>query len=122
MRVLLITAALVLVLCSCGVRRIDDRPADTGSSRQAADGQVCGTIAGIGCAAGSYCAIEPGECLRLSDVSGVCQKKPQMCTQEYNPVCGCEGRTYPNACAASAVGVSVGATGACPEKEDDKRP
>lgn len=44
-------------------------------------------------------------------------KKETMCTMQYDPVCGCNGKTYSNACIAKAAGVLRMEKGAC---EDDK--
>ena len=61
------------------------------------------------CDAADYCFSEDG-CNR----QGVCQPRPQFCTREFRPVCGCDGRTYSNACAAARAGVNVASEGECP--------
>lgn len=75
--------------------------------------QTCGTIAGLTCPEGQYCSMEPeGKC-RIADADGVCKTRPDICTEEYVPVCGCDDKTYSNACYAAMEGVSVLHAGEC---------
>jgi len=64
-------------------------------------------------AAGAFCARPVGQC----DATGVCQTTNVFCTANVDPVCGCDGQTYPNACAAAQHGVSVARPGPCDAKQ-----
>jgi hypothetical protein len=66
-----------------------------------ASGLLCAS--NIECGARDFCAKGAGECAG----AGVCRARPQACTQEFNPVVGCDGRCYNNACHAAMNGVSV---------------
>ncbi|NHK28659.1 hypothetical protein FF098_012135 [Parvularcula flava] len=78
-------------------------------------GAMCGGLAGLTCAnASDYCAFDEGQCW-MPDAAGTCQPKPEMCTQQYEPVCGCDGETYGNACSAASAGVSIMSQGECAE-------
>ncbi|MCP4714461.1 MAG: hypothetical protein GY868_05030, partial [Deltaproteobacteria bacterium] len=69
------------------------------------------TVACVGnddCVGDEYCAKE--DC----DGAGICEPRPELCPDLWDPVCGCDGTTYANACEAAAVGQSVDYEGQCP--------
>lgn len=70
------------------------------------------------CAGNEYCAVNEGECmLRIAEIYGRCQPLPEICTFEFEPVCGCDNETYSNKCAAASVGVNVASKGECTRTE-----
>lgn len=73
---------------------------------------VCGGITGIQCsAADEFCNLPVGQC--CCDALGECTQIPQGCPAVWEPVCGCDGTTYGNACEAAAAGVSIDHPGPC---------
>jgi hypothetical protein len=79
--------------------------------------QACGGIAGTACpGAQQYCEFGPGQC-KVADAQGECKTKPAICPQIFKPVCGCDGKTYSNACTAAAAGVSIEHEGECKKPE-----
>jgi Kazal-type serine protease inhibitor domain len=76
------------------------------------EGETCGSIAGIHCAADEYCDFANNEC-GIADYTGTCKRRPEICPDIYIPTCACNGEVYSNECDAAAHGVDVSARGNC---------
>ena len=74
----------------------------------------CGGFAGNICAADEYCAYGPEGMCGAADAASICKPRPKACSTLYQPVCGCDGRTYTNTCTAAREGSGVLVTGTCP--------
>lgn len=62
-------------------------------------GKPCGGRLGISCERGLFCDFPTGTC--GSDLAeGTCVRVPRFCARKITigPVCGCNGKTYPNNC------------------------
>ena len=74
--------------------------------------EPCGGPNKITCNSALYCQLPAGQC-SAPDAAGTCVKAPTFCMRVSRPVCGCNGKTYPNECEARHVKMAIDAPGAC---------
>src|ERR1700676_3841937 len=60
-------------------------------------GKTCGGLVGIKCDEGLWCDPAPGMC-GGADIQGKCVQTGFVCYMLYQPVCGCNNKTYSNDC------------------------
>ena len=81
--------------------------------------QMCGGLQGLSCAEGQYCDYGTGQC-GIADGAGVCKPRPEVCTEQFDPVCG-DGHTYANACHAAMAGVTIDHYGECGKQSERRK-
>lgn len=99
---LVVAAAVAAIAVNC----------DDGPTRADEPMSECGTIQGIPCPAGQTCELPAGQC-QTADLAGMCVQIPEACTQQYDPVCGCDGVTYGNDCMRLMARVQKNHDGEC---------
>ncbi len=77
-----------------------------------AQGAKCGTIAGIACPNDQWCDLQANSC-GTTDLPGVCFRTGEVCTEEFAPVCGCDGKTYSSDCKRRAAKAQKDHDGEC---------
>jgi len=87
-----------------------------GYAKDAQVGEQCAGFAGIACEKGLWCDPDPGLC-KGADVGGLCIKVPEACTDQFDPVCGCDGKTYGNDCDRQMAKQALDYKGECKKAE-----
>lgn len=101
---------LLLVACSTDVDPVDTVALE-GKGRP---GDACGEGGAKKCKKDLFCLqSDVGSCPDDDGFAGVCSEAPDFCIAVFDPVCGCDGNSYGNACEAYREGVNIAHFGAC---------
>jgi hypothetical protein len=94
-------------LMKAGVR--PDKRGACGNGGGGGNNAACRTDADC-TGANQFCDFKAGAC----KPPGKCMVKPEVCTDIFKPVCGCDNKTYSFDCRRQSAGVSLKSQGECP--------
>ncbi len=115
------SACTLISGCSCvgaDCHRLYMDIASCNAAHVGCGGASCGGFGGGTCAADEYCGYAGTVSCGAGDGLGTCTARPSGCSRVYDPVCGCDGRDYSNACIANLNGTDVSYSGICPTPSD----
>lgn len=105
---LLFLGALLLIVEACDRHRTDTGNATVGQSCNFKDPLACG-----GPTSQFYCVTSESTGCDSVQAIGKCSLRPTQCDDRYQPVCGCDQKTYQNACYAAKAGQRAARPGSC---------
>ncbi|HVK86054.1 MAG TPA: hypothetical protein VM513_18160 [Kofleriaceae bacterium] len=113
------TAWFLVALCACGRVGFDGQDAGAGGdSSGVGDGGTTGDgdvpsynpVCTPSCdQLLDYCSTAIGDCAGVPS----CQPLADLCEPDFQPVCGCDGVTYRDTCAAGGAQMGIATLGAC---------
>jgi hypothetical protein len=106
----LLALALGTSLAAC-TAEVDSDPVAS-STESLSRFSWCAGPRDLECREGQFCRDVLGRC-PSERFHGICRPRPEACPDIFDPVCGCDGNTYPNRCDAHAAGVAVEHAGEC---------
>ena len=62
---------------------------------------------------GNFCSLPIGQCRKTGQAIGACEASYADCVFEFDPVCGCDGKSYDDKCLAKMAGVNLAHMGKC---------